>query len=288
MYELIKISDSCMYFSCPSKIGLFLDGNDAYLIDSGNNKDAAKKALKVLDEMGLSLKAVLVTHSHADHIGGCNFLQEKTGCRIFARGIEASFTRFPILEPSYLYGANPPEELRHKFILASPSRPEEFQLPEGIEPFYLPGHSFDMTGYKMPDGTVFIGDVLSGSATLEKYPLAFMYDIGAQLETLSALESFEGKVFVPSHADICYDLSELIRINREAIYKNCDMILSLSKEFISIEDLLAGIFERLSAQMTFEQNALCASTLKAYITYLKGCGRLAYEIRDNKIKVCAL
>ena len=284
MYELITLTDSCHYFSMPSKIGLYTVGSDAYLIDSGNNKDAAKKILKALDTMGLNLKAILVTHSHADHIGGCAFLQERTGCRVFARGIERAFTQFPILEPTYVYGGFPPKALRHKFMLATPSNAEELSL-DGIEIIDLPGHSFDMVGYKMPDGTVYLGDALSSPETLEKYSLGFMWDIKAQLETLDRLEGIEGERFVLSHAEAPNGLSGLIEVNRQAILKNCDMILSLCSELISVEELLAKIFEVLSLTMTFEQNALCMATLRSYLTYLENAGLITLVIDDNRLKV---
>lgn len=285
MYELVSVSDNCHYFSCPSKIGMYTIGKDAYLIDSGNNRDAAKKILKTVDSMGLSVRAVLVTHSHADHIGGCAFIQEKTGCRIYSKGIENAFTRFPILEPSFLYGGFPPEELRHKFLLAQPSHAEEFILPDGIETLDLAGHSFDMLGYKMPDGTVYLGDVLSSPETLEKYPLAFMWDIGAQLETLEKISTIDGRVFILSHAETTDDISELISINKASIHKNCELILSLCKDAVSFENLLASLFRTLSMEMTFEQNALCSSTLRSYVTYLKNTDKLDCEICDNRIVI---
>lgn len=287
MYELISVSSNCRYFSCPSKIGMYTVGNDAYLIDSGNNRDAAKKILKTVEAMGLTVRAILVTHSHADHIGGCAFLQEKTDCKIYSKGIENAFTRFPVLEPAFLYGGFPPEELRHKFLLAQPSRAEEFPLPDGIETIDLAGHSFDMLGYKISDGTVFIGDVLSSPQTLEKYPLAVMWDIAAQLETLEKITSLQGKVFIPSHAEVTDDISELIKINKDSIRKNCELILSLCKDAVSFENLLASLFETLGMEMTFEQNALCSSTLRSYVTYLKNTDKLMCEISDNRIIVKA-
>lgn len=83
MYELRQITENDYYFDCPAKIGLVCIGNgEVILIDSGNDKDAGKKVYKILQEKEWTLKAIFNTHSHADHIGGNRFLQEKTGCSI--------------------------------------------------------------------------------------------------------------------------------------------------------------------------------------------------------------
>ena len=50
MYELIQVTESAYYIQCPAKIGLVRTGPDrAVLIDSGSDKDAGKKARKILD-----------------------------------------------------------------------------------------------------------------------------------------------------------------------------------------------------------------------------------------------
>ncbi len=70
MYELIRAGERTYYIDCPVKIGLFLlDKSHACLIDGGSGKDAAKKALKILDAQGWQLSCVINTHSHGDHIG---------------------------------------------------------------------------------------------------------------------------------------------------------------------------------------------------------------------------
>ena len=90
MYELIKISEQSYYISCPAKIGVYDTGDGVYIVDAGSDKDAGRRVRKTLDEQGWKLKAVLVTHSNADHIGGCQYLQRQTGCKIFAPGIEGA------------------------------------------------------------------------------------------------------------------------------------------------------------------------------------------------------
>lgn len=136
MYELIQVSQDCFYIESPAKIGLVRVSDDTVcLIDSGNDKDAGKKVRKILDANGWQLEAIYNTHSHADHIGGNRYLQGQTGCRIYAPGIECAFTKHPILEPSFLYGGNPPKDLRHKFTMAQESDSmllNQEVLPEGM------------------------------------------------------------------------------------------------------------------------------------------------------------
>ena len=114
MYELIQVSPNCYYIQSPAKIGLVrISDADVCLIDSGNDKDAGKKVLKLLKANGWNLTAIYNTHSNADHIGGNRYLQEQTGCKIYAPGMECAFTRYPVLEPSLLFGGYPCKDLRH-------------------------------------------------------------------------------------------------------------------------------------------------------------------------------
>ena len=122
MYELIQVSENNYYIQSPAKIGLVkLNDTDVCLIDSGSDKDAGRKVRQILDKNSWKLKAIYITHSNADHIGGCKYLQAQTGCKIYAPGIEAAFTKYPLLEPSFLYGGFPTKELRHKFLMAQES-----------------------------------------------------------------------------------------------------------------------------------------------------------------------
>lgn len=129
MYELIQAGENTFYIDCPTKLGVFRTSQGAYLIDSGNSKDAGKRARQMLDANGWPLLGILNTHSHADHIGGNRFLQDRTGCKIFAHGIEGAFTEHPILEPAFLCGGCPCRDLRHKLLLAQESRVSPSQTP---------------------------------------------------------------------------------------------------------------------------------------------------------------
>lgn len=285
MYELIKLTERDHYFDCPAKIGLVMTAEkEGILIDSGSDKEAAKKVLRTLQKNGITLKAVFNTHSHADHIGGNHFLQEKTGCPVYANGLECVFTNAPELEPMGLYGGMPFKELKHKFLLAQPSEATPLTpdaLPEGIQLLRLPGHSFDMVGFLTADGTAYIADSVSSPETLAKYGIGYLWDAQASLDTLEALKSIEAARFVPSHAPVTEDIRELADLNSRAIRSVCDKILSLCEKPSRFEDILQTVFNDYSLTASPQQYALIGSTLRSYLSSLYGAGRLCYEFADN-------
>ena len=144
MYELVQVSEKCYYINCPAKIEVYdADKETVYLIDSGNDKNKGRKVRQILEKNNEHLTAILNTHSNADHIGGNRYLQMQTGCKIYSGGIEAVFTTYPALEPSFLYGDYPCKDLRHQFLFAQESDMTDFSdasFPKEIEIIPLPGH----------------------------------------------------------------------------------------------------------------------------------------------------
>ena len=285
MFELNKITERSYYINCPAKIGVFkITDTAVYLIDSGNDKDAGRKVRKILDDNGWTLKGIINTHSNADHIGGNKYLQQQTGCKIFACGIEAAFTKYPILEPSFLYGGYPFKELRHKFLLAAESNVEDISssaFPKEFNVIPLQGHFFDMIGIQTPDNVVFLADCISSKATLEKYQISFIYDIAAYLETLKKVEFMEAAMFVPAHAEATGDIKELVALNRQKVFEIADMLQKLLKTPMTFEVLLKKVFDTYGLFMTFEQYVLVGSTIRSYLSWLKDTGKITAEIEDN-------
>ena len=285
MYELIQCAEHSYYIQSPAKIGLVrLNDKDVCLIDSGNDKEAGRKVRQILDANGWNLTAIYNTHSNADHIGGNQYLQKQTGCKIYAPGIEAAFTRYPLLEPSFLYGAFPPKELRHKFLLAQESDAQELTaaaLPEGFEMIPLPGHFFDMVGFRTPDDVVYLADCLSGAETLDKYQIGFIYDVGEYLKTLERVKTMQAGLFVPSHAAACEDIAPLAQYNINKVLEIAEKIVSLCEEPVCFEFILQKLFADYALTMNFEQYVLLGSTVRSYLAWLKDTGRVNALFENN-------
>ena len=288
MYELIQVSERSYYIQSPAKIGLVrLEGQEVCLIDSGSDKDACRKVRQHLDANGWKLTAIYNTHSNADHIGGNKYLQGQTGCQIYAPGIECAFTRHPVLEPSFLYGGYPCKDLRHKFLMAQESDVRELTaecLPECLERIPLPGHFFDMAGFRTDDGVVYLADCLSSRETLDKYQIGFIYDVAAYLDTLEKVKSMEAKQFVPAHAEAAEDVSGLAQYNIDKVLEIAERIVGLCGEPLHFEAILQKLFSDYGLTMNFEQYVLVGSTVRSYLAWLKDGGRLEALFEDNMLR----
>lgn len=130
------------------------EGHDeAVVIDPGGSEEAVWRHISA---EGLTLKAILNTHAHADHIGAVDFLREKTGAKFYLHEADApmlldarknlsAFMGMPIVtKPAdvLLKGGEVLDICHMKFTV-----------------LYTPGHSPGGVCYLMED-RVFSGDTL--------------------------------------------------------------------------------------------------------------------------------
>lgn len=287
MYELYQVGKNTYYIDCPAKMGLYrLTETDVCLIDSGGDKDAGRKVKKILDANGWRLSAIINTHSNADHTGGNRYLQQQTGCRIFAAPIEAAFARFPELEPAFLFGGYPCKELRHKFLMAQPSEVLELTdpaFPKELEVIELPGHFFQMIGIRTPDDVVFLADCLSSEATLDKYCVTFLYDVEAYLATLERAGTMKAACFVPAHAPVGESMAELAACNRKKVEEAAQLLRALCRDGLPFEEILRGVFNACGMQLDFQQYVLVGSTVRSYLSWLHDRGEMDVIFSDNRL-----
>lgn len=280
----------------PANIGLYVRDGRAILIDSGNDDEAGRQLAKLIAEQGWTLDLIVHTHSNADHIGGNAFLQRKTGCRIAATALEAPFIHHPPLEAAFLYGGFPLPALRNKFLMAKPSEVTDLIaesgpiLDTGLEATPLPGHYFGMIGVRTPDDVLFLGDSLFASEIIDKYPLFFLYDIAAQLQTLERLRTTEAALFVPSHAAPSSELGPLIAANTARIAATLASIRSCCAGGASFEQILAELCREFAIVLDANQYVLVGAAVRSFLAYLVtqgevamvfGDGRLLWEARAN-------
>jgi glyoxylase-like metal-dependent hydrolase (beta-lactamase superfamily II) len=206
--ELVQLTATAYQLRGGANAGLIVQRGRAVLIDTGLDRDTAKKILRHIESLKVQLTAVVITHAHADHCGGAATIRARTGAPVYAPALEADVVANPIWEPLYLYsGALPPAELRHKFTLAEPC-PVDGKLGIGDQVLgdvqftviSAPGHSPDQV-IVAGGGACFSADACFAPEILHKHGIPFYVDVDQTLASLDALAALDGAyaAFVPGH-----------------------------------------------------------------------------------------
>lgn len=287
--ELKQVGERTYVIEGPTNLGVFVEGTEAVLFDSGNDESAGRKIWKLLEARGWTLKSILNTHSNADHIGGNAFLQKRTGCRVAATRNEAPMIADPSLEPLFLWGAAPFKDLRGKFLQAEPSVVTDLLPAEGpiegtpLETIALPGHYLQMVGFRTPDDVVFLADSLFSETILAKYGFVVCCDVAGQFATLDRLETLEASLFVPCHAKPVTDIRALVKANREALEKLLYNTLAACGSGASREDVLASLAQVYGITLSSVQFVLTTITVSACLAYLADQGRIAPAFENGRM-----
>ena len=161
------------------------DGSEsALIVDPG---DEAPVILNAVDELGVKIEAILVTHCHFDHIGAVAPVAEATGAPVYVSEIERpvladimSYVPFPGFGPYESYEADHTLKGGEQLELAG------FE----IDVLFTPGHSPGHLTYSIPSAqAIFSGDVLfQGSVGRVDLPggdwETLLGSIGALVESL--------------------------------------------------------------------------------------------------------
>jgi glyoxylase-like metal-dependent hydrolase (beta-lactamase superfamily II) len=132
------------------------DGSDrALIVDPG---EEAPRIVAAVEDLGVTIEAVLVTHCHFDHIGAVAPVARATGAPVYVSEIER-----PVLADIMSYvpfaGFGPYESYEADHLLKGEEKLELAGLE--IDVHFTPGHSPGHLSYSIPaERALFSGDVL--------------------------------------------------------------------------------------------------------------------------------
>ncbi len=168
----------------------------AVLVDPGDEPD---RLLRAIEDLGVQIDAILITHCHFDHIGAVAALARATGAPVYCPEVER-----PVLEDIRLGtppGFGPFESYVPEHTLAGG---ESLSLAGlDIEVLLTPGHSPGHLTFSLPAHTAIVsGDVLfQGSIGRTDLPFADHATLERSLETLIDTLAPETVVY-PGHMGI--------------------------------------------------------------------------------------
>lgn len=173
------------------------DGADrALIVDPG---EEAPRLLQAVEEMGVTLDGILLTHTHFDHVGAVAPVAKATGADVWVPELE----KFVLADVNSWVppGFGPFESWEAEHTLAGGERLELAGFR--IDVIFTPGHSPGHVTYAVPDGeALFSGDVLfQGSVGRTDLPGG---DWGTLLESIRTLaEGYPAETTVyPGHMGI--------------------------------------------------------------------------------------
>ncbi|MGZ5347353.1 MAG: MBL fold metallo-hydrolase [Solirubrobacterales bacterium] len=131
------------------------DGSEAALIvDPG---DEAPRILAAVEDLGAKVEAILLTHTHFDHIGAVAPVAEATGAPVWVPEIEAPVLADPMAWTPPGFGPFEGYEADHTLNGGEKLELAGFE----IDVIHTPGHSPGHVTFSIPDEqAIFSGDVL--------------------------------------------------------------------------------------------------------------------------------
>jgi glyoxylase-like metal-dependent hydrolase (beta-lactamase superfamily II) len=302
--EIVQVQGNSFYCNGKNAVGVIVNPqtNAAILIDSGLDDTTAKQIDYALNEHRFVIKAIINTHSHADHCGGNAYFQKKyPNLAIYATSWEKPFIENCFLEPStFTAAAQPFSDLRNKFLEAANSHVThvlDFQehsleiegIPLRIIP--LPGHSYGMVGVATADKVLYSGDALFGNETLEKHGMLYYTNIADTLESLYKVQ----KISQESFTTVLYHGGPQDKLALfSLIEKHVQIINGISEVILKkLEDQTSISFELLLSEMIVEnkvpentiQYFLTKTCLNAYLSNLQAKYQIILEIQNGHLIV---
>jgi glyoxylase-like metal-dependent hydrolase (beta-lactamase superfamily II) len=302
---VINISDCIYYISGPTNIGIIEERlsdtkSNLYMIDSGCNTEDGKRIFTEITEYfskkDITIKAIINTHSHADHCGANNYIQQKTNCEIWITENEQGSLINPFLQPIISWGGNPLPEINSSYYVAEKTVPnkiintnEKLTLLNGIKISFinLPGHYFEMVGILCEDNNkkvLFASDGIFGRKNIGKYWIPFLYDVKEFKNSLDTISSLNADFCIPGHGEPTSQIEETVELNKIAIISNEQCILeALKYKKQTQEDILKYVADKNEINLHIAQYMLIGCTIKAYLTFLYNEGKISYHIKENKM-----
>lgn len=305
--KILELGHGVFVIPGPTNVGIVTNQTDSrtevYIIDTGNTELDGEYILEILESFFKKagteyfVKAIINTHSHADHTGGNAIIQENTSCEVLAPRFERGAMDNPHLHPAVVWGANPPKDLLTVYYKPDPTTPtglisEELKISlsdfRELSFLSLPGHSFDHYGVlcTLRDNKkiLFAGDAIFPRNEISNYSLPLTIDYIDFQKSLDKIQQIEDLIWcIPGHGEfISRNLSETIETNKISMLEVELCILEiLGSRKVTTDEVIQRFCHIFEIECNVRKYSLISFTVKSFLTTMRNKGKVQILIEDN-------
>lgn len=272
-------------------IGIVNQEQSSFLIDTGIDNSAINKVMKEVD---FEIDGALITHHHADHMGGCSKLETLGITKLYGPESELELMTNPYLEPFTMFGgSHPPKKLRNRHLEAKPSKSIKPATDNQFgQQILCPGHSPGHTAYLIDD-VLYSGDAAFTAETIDKYNLLFAVNPKQAAESLKNIEKSKFSVMIPGHGPISHDRKtalDVINATKAHYIGVRGKILSIVKSGIPYSEYIPFLMKELELDTIISERGLTQYflyqvPLSGYLSNLIDDKLINLEVEQGKVTV---
>jgi glyoxylase-like metal-dependent hydrolase (beta-lactamase superfamily II) len=237
-----------------------LCGAEPVLIDAAPNSDAyAQRVADALDaeQPGASLRRVLVTHAHSDHIGGVEALRR--------RWPDAVFSKLP----------DPARDGRYAVEWTPIADEDLIKAGDGaLWALHTPGHAPDHLCYFEPrSSTLFCGDLLVNGGTV-MIPVSTGGDLADYMRSLKRILELQPRRALAGHGEAIENPGALIRAYiGHRLMREQQILDVLAKGPTTVDEIVRRVYQSLQPEL----QPAAAENVLAHLLKLRGEGRATQD-----------
>lgn len=246
------------------------------LIDSGGRP--SEEFLDGLRDRGLTVRAIICTHLHIDHIANNNAIIERDGAELYATAENIRFFDETPASPQWRKHVSPPSQ---KPIIPIPAGAASVEI-DGVSfgilptPGHVPGHAAVIT----PDGVCHLGDAVMSGTYLSRAKMPYILDVDEAVVSMEAVRETDYPFYLVSHCGV-FTREEMPAMVDENIQKELDiydLLRSIAVEPMEMEELVTRFMDaaHIHTKFSIAQEAT-RSTCRARVYGLINAGEFVLD-----------